>query len=346
VHGRLSPSLPSSRGDVTGLREAPGDLADREPVVGVAREDLSDEGSLLLVHHHVGGHPVSSRDPAVTEGNGGPEDLALTRAMELAATIAFRDPDAFIFGHGSLDLDEECGVRIVPGRLVQEDHLDPEAIELLEDEHEVGVLAGEPIRSMDEHGIEGPGESAVPDPVQPRTGQRGSTHAFIDTDVVLGHGVVSFLGVREESRELGVDRAALPIVLRGDPRVDRNSHLPSLLSWERRGTGCRRSFRRRSEATVCGPASPDRTKAEEEPRARARRRPAEHDHRAARRTPGGRSDPTANPRARPRAPRRGRGCAAVRRSVGPGGEVGVVAGRLQTFFFERRSRRRRSTVRL
>ncbi len=195
MHGRLSPAFPSSRRDVTGLREAPGDLANREPVVGVPHEDLPDEGRLLLVHHHVGGHSVSSRDPAVAERNGGPEDLALTRSMELAPTIAFRDPDTFVLRHGPLDLDEERGVRIVRRWLMQEDHLDFEAIELLEDEHEIGVLAGEPVRSMDEHGIEGPGESAVPDPVQPRAGQRGSAHAFIDTDVVLGHGVVFFLGM-------------------------------------------------------------------------------------------------------------------------------------------------------
>ena len=71
------------------------DLPHAEVLVDVPAEDLPHDLRLGLRHLDVGRDAVTPWNPPVAVGDLPPAHFALSRAKELASTVAFRDLDAF-----------------------------------------------------------------------------------------------------------------------------------------------------------------------------------------------------------------------------------------------------------
>jgi hypothetical protein len=69
--------------------------------------------------------------------------------MPAAAPTPFEDLGPLVFGDDALNLEQKIVLRGATDRVVQEDNLRARAAKLIDQEHLMGVTAGEPIRGMD-----------------------------------------------------------------------------------------------------------------------------------------------------------------------------------------------------
>ena len=85
---------------------------------------------------------------AVAVGSLPGDDLAGAGPKQFAAPVAFGDLGLLVFGDHALHLGEQGGLRVVGGqpRRVGEGDGHPEAVQLVEHQHLIGVGAGEPVR--------------------------------------------------------------------------------------------------------------------------------------------------------------------------------------------------------
>jgi hypothetical protein len=76
-------------------------------------------------------------------------DDSLSSGMAFAAPAALADLGAFVLGHHALDLKQQIVFRRGADRAVEEDHLDPGPPELVDQQHLVGIVAGQAVGAMD-----------------------------------------------------------------------------------------------------------------------------------------------------------------------------------------------------
>jgi hypothetical protein len=117
------------------------------------------------------------------------EHLAGAGAVQLAAPVALGDLRAFVFGDHALDLDQQPGLRVIARcRAGEEVHLDAEALELVQDQHLVGVGAREAIRAQTQDRVQRTGLGRVAQAVHRRAVQPRARVAVVDElgdDLVL-----------------------------------------------------------------------------------------------------------------------------------------------------------------
>jgi hypothetical protein len=145
----------------------------------VPGEDVSNERGLLLVDLHVSWNTVASRHVPVAERNAGPEDLAQPSTMQLPPPVALGELRALVLGDGPLDLGEQGRVGIIARGLLKKEQRYPEALELLLDQDEVGVLSGKTVGAEHEDRVEASGLRPVPKPVETRAGEDRSADPLI-----------------------------------------------------------------------------------------------------------------------------------------------------------------------
>jgi hypothetical protein len=91
------------------------------------------------------------------------DDLPGAGPKQFAAPVSFGDLGFLVFGDHPLDLGEQHRLRVVGGqpRRVGECDGDPEAVQLVEHQHLVGVGAGEPVRRQAPHPLHEPGLGGI-----------------------------------------------------------------------------------------------------------------------------------------------------------------------------------------
>ena len=227
VHGGLAPLRAAAGRGVALTDQPPGDLADGHAVVGVPGKHLADHRGLRVIYHQVRRAAVLAGDAAVAVGNAVPNDLPLPGPIELPPAIAFRDLGALVFGDRPLDLHQQQRVRIVGRGLREEDHRDRETLELLQQEKQVRILAGQPVGVMYQHRIERAGVCPVAEPVELRTSQLGAG-VVVSTHVGLGHVGVRRPRMGAQRVDLGVDGVSFLSRIR-DAGIQRHFHHRSSL---------------------------------------------------------------------------------------------------------------------
>jgi hypothetical protein len=222
-------AVAGGRGHGVGV-ELAADLADGGPG-GPVGEDPPHDGGLGLEDLQAGRAARAARDPPVAIGSLPRDHLAGAGAVEVAPPVPFADLGPLVLGDHALDLGEQLRLRVllVQAGCVGEPHGHPEAGQLVEDEHLVGVGAGEPVRGQAPGHLEQPGLGRVAQrvqarPVQPRPG--------VPVVAVLGGVLVAGGGdVRPQRLDLRSDRAPLGLPLGGDPGVDRCLHDHPLITF-------------------------------------------------------------------------------------------------------------------
>jgi hypothetical protein len=109
----------------------------------------------LVVHDEVGRALWSSKNAPVAIRHLSGEHLARPGPVELAPPFPFGELRLFVLGYDPLDLDQQPGLRVVvDGRGIGEPDHDPEAGELVEDQHLVSERAGQAVRRQAPHSFD------------------------------------------------------------------------------------------------------------------------------------------------------------------------------------------------
>ena len=210
--------------------ELAADLADGGPG-GALGEDPPGHRGLGLEDLQVCGAVRAAGDAPVAVGRLAGDHLAGPGPEQLAPPVPFADLGPLVFGDHALHLGEQPGLRVV---LVQaggvgEPDGDAEAGQFIQDEHLVGVGAGQPVRGQAPDHLEQPGLGRVAQRVQPGPVQPGPgvpVVAVLPGELVPGRG-----HVRAQRLDLGADRAPLGLPLGGHPGVEGGLHDQPCLTW-------------------------------------------------------------------------------------------------------------------
>jgi hypothetical protein len=136
---------------IPSLLQAPARRAQAHSIQTDPRKDKTNDVRLRF-HHLETRHSaaLSSAHVAIPEGSPRQRtDGPGLRGMPAAAPAAFQDFGPLVFGDHALNLEQEIVLCGAPDRAVQENNFRARAMKLIDQEHLMGVTAGEPVRSMD-----------------------------------------------------------------------------------------------------------------------------------------------------------------------------------------------------
>src|SRR5215207_1256860 len=161
-HGRPIPGRLAAPGLDTLAQETPTYLADADALAADPRKDPPHDPSLVL-QDLVAGHPaISLADIAITIGRARQHaDRALARGVALAAPAALQDLGPLVLGHHALDLQQQIVLRREADWSIEEDDLNPSPVELVNQQHLIGVAPRQPVGGVDVQAIEGAGRNGI-----------------------------------------------------------------------------------------------------------------------------------------------------------------------------------------
>jgi hypothetical protein len=102
-----------------------------------------------------------------------------------AAAHPLGDQRALVLGHRPADLQQQLVVRVITHRPVQELHLAAVGGQLLDQQHLMDVVAGQPVRRGDHHHVQLGQRRMIAEPIQPRPPQAGAAKAVIAVDMLV-----------------------------------------------------------------------------------------------------------------------------------------------------------------
>ena len=222
-HRRAVPDGLAGPGRDTARRQRPRDLGDRLVPLAVAAEDLPHDLRLGRIDLEVAVSVVCLAQVAVAEGCANEHRLrALTRAVELPAPGALPDLRPLVFSDHPLELAQQ----LVLGRagalaFAEKDDLDAGAVELLQEQHLVGVAAREAVGAVAEQDLKAALGGAVAQALERRPQQHRAGEALVQEHQLLGNDQAASLRELMQPGDLALDRAPFALTLRGHPRVDR-----------------------------------------------------------------------------------------------------------------------------
>jgi hypothetical protein len=149
-------------------------------------------------------------------------DDSLSSGMAFAAPAALADLGAFVLGHHALDLKQQIVFRRGADRAVEEDHLDPGPPELVDQQHLVGVVAGQAVGAMDIKTVERSRRDRIAQALQ-RGSDQGSARISVIDEATLRFQADTILGEAGfQGRDLAGDRPFGGVGIR-NPSVDGNA---------------------------------------------------------------------------------------------------------------------------
>src|SRR5262249_22218658 len=174
--------------------------------------------------------------PVAVRGATQHADFARSGPMTLAASRPLEDLGPFVLGDHALELNEELVLRRRALRRVQKTGFDAVTGELLDQQNLIGIFATQPIRAVDENGLNLSVGRQVAHTLQARAFERGPAIAVVFEDPGLRHFDVECPRQLDQRCRLAHNRVRLALLLRGDPRVNRcHPHAGAPSSWRRAG---------------------------------------------------------------------------------------------------------------
>jgi hypothetical protein len=120
-----------------------------------------------------------------------------------------------------LELEQQLVFRRRALRRLDENHLDPVASELLNEQNLVGVFAAEAVRRVHEDCLNLSLGGQIAQPFQTRAHEAGAAEAFILEDPFTRNVVAVVAGKFDQRRRLARNRVLFLLLVRGYPGVDR-----------------------------------------------------------------------------------------------------------------------------
>ena len=232
-----------------------------EPVHGRLRlqipvEQLCHQHRRIRLHPHPCRIPGAFRVQPVTERRRGPGQQRARPQLGLApAAHPLGDQRALVLSHRPTDLQQQLIVRILAHRPVQKLDLAAVPAQLVDEQHLVDIVAGQPVGRGDHHQVNLGQRRVIPQAVQARPAQAGAAVAVIAIHVPLIQRPAPLGDRRHQPVKLLLDGLGLGLAGRRNPRVHRDTHqappVPSAPP-----AGCRR-LARLSSAPATGRPDPN-----------------------------------------------------------------------------------------
>jgi plasmid stability protein len=120
---------------------------------------------------------------------------------------------ALVFGHRAADLQQKLVVRVAAHGPVKERDLRPVLLQLLDQEHLVHVVAGQPVRRGDQDTVQPGARGGVAQTVEPGPLESGAAVAVVAEDALGRQRPALLLGMGTQPVELLVSRLRLGLAL-------------------------------------------------------------------------------------------------------------------------------------
>src|SRR5215471_13160370 len=148
-------------------------------------------------------------------------DRSLLGAMAFPAPRALGDLGAFIFGDHPLELYQQLVFRSARRGGLQEDRFDTAAGQLLDQQHLIGILAGQAVRTVDESRFDLTGGRQIAQSLQPRPLPNGTRVAVIQEAPLGRNQIVVSLSILGQGHQLALDGVGLLLAVGRHTGVNR-----------------------------------------------------------------------------------------------------------------------------
>ena len=225
AHAGRVPARAAPRGRHPQIGQLPG-----EPVHGglrfqVAVEQLGDQRRLTGLHSHRIGPAGPLGVQAVPERRRGPRQQRARPQLGLPpATHPLGDQCPLVLRDRPADLQQQLVVRVGAHRPVQELHLAATGGQLVDQQHLMDVVAGQPVRRGHQDNVQLGQRRVIAEPVQPRPADTGAAIAVIAVDVLVLQVPAALRGRRAQPVKLLLDALRLGLAGGRYPRIRRHSH--------------------------------------------------------------------------------------------------------------------------
>src|SRR6266536_277152 len=197
----------------------------RHPRLQIPVEQLRDQHRLVRLDSHPGHlagplrvHPVAKRRPGPRQQRAGPQPRLPPTTHPLG------DQGALVLGHRPADLQQQLVVRILAHRSVQELHPAAVPSQLIDQQHLVDVVAGQPVRRDHQDHVQVGQRGVVAQPVQARTAKAGAAVAVVTVDMLLIQDPATLTHRSTQPLKLLLDGLRLGLAAGGDPRIHPHAH--------------------------------------------------------------------------------------------------------------------------
>ena len=188
-------------------------------------EQLRGQRRLPGLHPHRGRVARPAGIQAVAERRAGPrQQRARPQPGVPAAPHPLGDQRALVLGDRPADLQQQLVVRVLAHRPVQELHPAAVAGQLLDQQHLMNVVAGQPVRRGHQNNVKIGQRRMIPQPVQPRPAQAGAAIAVIAVDVLVLQLPAAPGYRRAQPVKLLLDGLRLGLAGGRHPRIHRSPH--------------------------------------------------------------------------------------------------------------------------
>src|SRR3954469_24891933 len=139
-YGGPIPGRPAAPGQDALLLETTAGLAEDDALAADPRKNPPPDTSLILQDLLAGHAAISLGDIAIAIGRARQHaDRTLARGVALAAPAALQDLGPLVLGHHALDLQQQIVLWREADRSIEEDDLNPSPVELVNQQHLIGV---------------------------------------------------------------------------------------------------------------------------------------------------------------------------------------------------------------
>jgi len=142
--------------------------------------------------------------------------------MKSAASTAFEDAGAFVFGDHALNLQKQILFRRRADSVIEKDKLDTSAFEFVKEKDLVGILSSKTIRSQDVEAIDEASSGEIAKAFQSRTQQSGAGIAVIDETQVVVEGEAIMEDTLRNELNLAIDGMFFGLLIGGYADIECN----------------------------------------------------------------------------------------------------------------------------
>jgi len=223
ANGRGRPVIASAAGLPWRSIQPHRDLSNRQLLVCHPGEQVANHRYLFLVDLPAARLGTIPAHVSVAEGRLADDHCALTGPVELAPPCAFGDLGALVLGDDTLNLHQQLALGTLSRHLIQEDHVTPKVLELVHQDHLMGVAPGEAIWRVDVDHVDRSFCSQVPQAVEARPVEVRAAAAVVEQNVLVVEHVVVLSHPGTQVSQLRLDRRLLLLSVRGHPCINRRS---------------------------------------------------------------------------------------------------------------------------
>jgi hypothetical protein len=191
----------------------------------IAAKNLLDHGAFGRLDRHTSRITRLIWRQAIPVGRKGPGQEHTGLQCPLApAAHAFGQQGAFIFGHGSPDVQEPLGLRILAQRLIEALDAAPCLRECFQEHHLMDIMARQTVWTGHQHPVDRALFAPVPQAVESWSAARGTTRPSITEDILWTSGLALCMHVCRETCALLVNGLGQRLPFGRDPAIDRGTH--------------------------------------------------------------------------------------------------------------------------